>query len=157
MGRRREAIATKEGWLYLVALLDTCSRMIVGWSISPWHDEQLVETALSMALSRRQVTGSLLHHTDRGSPYTATDYLTLLAKHGIQASMSGKGNPYDNAMIESFFSNLRAELTDLTCFPTRQAARTVVFEYIEVFYHRQRLHSALGYRSPAAFEADILS
>jgi putative transposase len=152
-------IWTDEGWLYLAALLDTYARTIVGWAMSAFRDEALVETALTMALTRRNVSPEcdLLHHSDRGSQYTATAYLALLAQHGIQVSMSGKGNPYDNAMIESFFSTLRAELTDLERFPTRQAARTAIFEFIEVFYHRQRLHSALGYRSPAAFEADVLS
>jgi putative transposase len=152
-------IWTDEGWLYLAALLDTYSRTIVGWAMSQFRDEPLVETALNMALARRRLSpaDALLHHTDRGSQYTATGYLALLTQHDIQVSMSGKGNPYDNAMMESFFSTLRAELTDLERFPTRQAARTAVFEFIEVFYHRQRLHSALGYRSPAAFEAGVLS
>lgn len=152
-------IWTDEGWLYLAALLDTCSRMIVGWAMSSLRDEKLVETALRMALSRRTLAAgtTLLHHTDRGSQYTATAYLALLAQYGIQVSMSGKANPYDNAMMESFFSTLRAELTDLVDFPTCQAARTAVFEFIEVFYHRQRLHSALDYRTPIAFEAGILS
>ena len=95
----------------------------------------------------------MIQHTDRGSQYTADDYLALLKDYGIQVSMSGKGDPYDNAMMESFFSTLRAELTDLERFANRQAARTAVFEFIEVFYNRQRLHSSLRYRSPAAFEA----
>lgn len=152
-------IWTDEGWVYLAALLDTYSRMIVGWAMRPVRDEKLVEDALKMALNRRpDATGTgLLHHTDRGSQYTATDYLARLAQHGIQVSMSGKGNPYDNAMMESFFSTLRAELTDLDHFPTRQTARTAVFEFIEVFYHRQRLHSALDYRTPVAFEAGVVS
>jgi putative transposase len=152
-------IWTDQGWLYLAALLDTYSRRIVGWAMSQFRDEALVEAALKMALAQRHIsaTTDLLHHTDRGSQYTASDYLALLERHGVQVSMSGKGNPYDNAMIESFFSTLRAELTDLERFPTRQAARTAVFEYIEVFYHRQRLHSALAYRTPVVFEVDALS
>lgn len=143
-----------EGWLYLAALLDTYSRFIVGWAMSVYRDEALVEAALRMALAWRELpdTTALIQHTDRGSQYTADDYLTLLKAHGIQVSMSGKGNPYDNAMMESFFSTLRAELTDLQRFTTQQAARTAVFEFIEVFYNRQRLHSSLGYRSPLAFE-----
>lgn len=100
---------------------------------------------------------TLIQHTDRGSQYTAAEYLALLKQHGIQVSMSDKGNPYDNAMMESFFSTLRAELTDLERFTTRQVARTTVFEFIEVFYNRQRLHSSLGYLSPLAFETDHLS
>jgi transposase InsO family protein len=122
--------------------------------MSVYRDEALVTDALRMALARRDLPqpDDLIHHTDRGSQYTADDYLALLKTHGIQVSMSGKGDPYDNAMIESFFSTLRAELTDLERFPTRQAARTAVFEFIEVFYNRQRLHSSLGYRSPLVFE-----
>jgi transposase InsO family protein len=147
-------IWSDEGWLYLATLLDTYSRLIVGWAMSIYRDEALVEAALRMALAGRELPddSDLIQHTDRGSQYTADDYLTLLKAHGIQVSMSGKGNPYDNAMMESFFSTLRAELTDLQRFATRQAARTAVFEFIEVFYNRQRLHSSLGYRSPLAFE-----
>jgi putative transposase len=112
-----------------------------------------------MALAWRKLppVTDLIQHTDRGSQYTADDYLALLKEHGIQVSMSDKGDPYDNAMMESFFSTLRAELTDLEHFSTQQAARTVVFEFIEVFYNRQRLHSSLGYRSPLAFENAPLS
>lgn len=152
-------IWTDEGWLYLAALLDTYSRFIVGWAMSGYRDEALVTDALGMALARRQLPqpANLIQHTDRGSQYTADDYLALLREQGIQVSMSDKGDPYDNAMMESFFSTLRAELTDLQRFPTRQAARTVVFEFIEVFYNRQRLHSSLGYRSPKVFETAHLS
>jgi transposase InsO family protein len=152
-------IWTDEGWLYLAALLDTYSRFIVGWAMSVSRDEALVTDALRMALARRNVpkTAHLIQHTDRGSQYTAEAYLALLKQHGIQVSMSDKGDPYDNAMMESFFSTLRAELTDLEPFATRQAARTAVFEFIEVFYHRQRLHSSLGYLSPMAFESAHLS
>lgn len=152
-------IWTDEGWLYLAALLDTYSRLIVGWAMSVYRDETLVETAFRMALARRTLPqpATLIQHTDRGSQYTAAEYLALLKQHGIQVSMSDKGNPYDNAMMESFFSTLRAELTDLERFTTRQVARTTVFEFIEVFYNRQRLHSSLGYLSPLAFETDHLS
>ena len=152
-------IWTDQGWLYLAALLDTYSRFIVGWAMSGYRDEALVTDALQMALARRDLPPSsdLIHHTDRGSQYTADDYLALLKAYGIQVSMSDKGDPYDNAMMESVFSTLRAELTDLERFPTRQAARTAVFEFIEVFYNRQRLHPSLGYRSPAAFETAHLS
>lgn len=152
-------IWTDEGWLYLAALLDTYSRFIVGWTMSVYRDEALVTDALCMALLQRDIsaTTELIHHTDRGSQYTADEYLARLKAHGIQVSMSGKGNPYDNAMMESFFSTLRAELTDLEHFATRQAARTAVFEFIEVFYNRQRLHSSLDYRSPLTFESALLS
>ena len=152
-------IWTEEGWLYLAALLDTYSRWVVGWAMSVYRDEALVTDALCMALVRRDIPemADLIHHTDRGSQYTADEYRMLLKAHGIQISMSDKGDPYDNAMMESFFSTLRAELTDLERFPTRQAARTAVFEFIEVFYNRQRLHSSLGYRSPLVFETTHLS
>jgi len=152
-------IWTDEGWLYLAALLDTYSRFIIGWAMSVYRNELLVTDALRMALTRRELPEhtDLIQHTDRGSQYTADDYLALLREQGIQVSMSDKGNPYDNAMMESFFSTLRAELTDLVRFPTRQAARTAVFEFIAVFYNRQRLHSSLGYRSPADFETAHLS
>jgi len=152
-------IWTDEGWLYLAALLDTYSRLIVGWAMSLYRDEALVTDALCMALVQRDCsqTAALIHHTDRGSQYAADDYRAVLKAQGIQLSMSDKGNPYDNAMMESFFSTLPAELTDLEHFPTRQAARPAVFEFIVVFYNRQRLHSALGYRSPADFETAHLS
>jgi transposase InsO family protein len=146
------AIWTNEGWVYLATLLDTYSRYIVGWAMSAHRDEALVTAALRMALARRDIPDTLIHHTDRGSQYTADDYLALLHAHGIQVSMSGKGDPYDNAMMESFFSTLRAELTELERFHTRQQAQTAVFEFIEVFYNRQRLHSSLSYRSPEAYE-----
>lgn len=141
-----------EGWLYLAAILDTYSRRIVGWAMSIYRDEALVTSALEMALGWRKASNELIHHTDRGSQYTAQEYLSLLRKQGIKISMSRKGDCYDNAMIESFFSTLRAECTDLQYFATYTAARLTVFEFIEVFYNRQRLHSSLGYCSPADFE-----
>jgi transposase InsO family protein len=151
------AIATDEGWLYLAALLDTFSRRIVGLAMDAHRDEALVEAALRMALGQRHVgldPGSLIHHTDRGSQYTADDYLGLLNHHHTIVSMSRKGDCYDNAMMESFFSTLRAECTDLHHFATRADARAVVFEFIMVFYNRQRIHSSLGYRSPVDFEVE---
>lgn len=152
-------IWTGEGWLYLAAILDCFSRMIVAWAMSAQRDEQLVEDALLMALKRRKISpaSGLLHHTDRGSQYTATDYLKHLAAHGIQVSMSNKADPYDNAMMESFFSTLRAELTDLQEFMTHHAARVAIFDFIEVFYNRQRIHSSIGYLSPTEYEANTLS
>lgn len=127
--------------------------------MSAYRDEALVTDALRMALLQRDIPSAaeLIHHTDRGSQYTADDYRALLKQQGILVSMSDQGNPYDNAMMESFFSTLRAELTELERFPTRHAARTAVFEFVEVFYNRQRLHSSLGYRSPADFETALLS
>jgi putative transposase len=148
-------IWTDEGWLYLAALLDVFSRMIVGWAMSAYRDEQLVEDALRMALKRRHILpdAELAHHTDRGSQYTADDDLALLVEHGIVVSMTRKADPYDNAMMESFFSTLRAELTDLECFPTRAAARVAVFDYLDVFYNRQRIHTSIEYTHPTAYEA----
>jgi putative transposase len=146
-------IWTEEGWLYVAALLDTFSRRIVGLAMSALRDAPLVEAALQMALGQRVLDGPLIHHTDRGSQYTADDYLACLKACGVSVSMSGKGDPYDNAMAESFFSTLRAECTELQHFATRREARLAVFEYIMVFYNRQRLHSALGYCSPVDFEA----
>jgi transposase InsO family protein len=152
-------IWTDEGWLYLAALLDTYSRFIVGWSMSAYRDATLVESALHMALAQRSLLPdpALIHHTDRGSQYTADAYVALLASAHLQVSMSGKGDPYDNAMMESCFSTLRAELTELQRFATRDAARAAVFDFIEGFYNRQRLYSSLGYHSPADFEAAQLS
>jgi transposase InsO family protein len=152
-------IWTGEGWLYLAALLDTYSRKLVGWAMSTTRDEILVTNALQMALRQRTLSAdvALIHHSDRGSQYTADHYRALLAAHGIQLSMSAKGDPYDNAMMESFFSTLRAELTDLHPFATFTAARSAVFEFIEVFYNRQRLHSSLGYLTPTDFEETFLS
>jgi putative transposase len=146
-------VPTDEGWLYVAALLDTFSRRIIGLAMSAYRDEALVMAALRMALAQRVLVGDLIHHTDRGSQYTADDYLALLKAHGVTLSMSGKGDPYDNAMMESFFSTLRAECTERHHFATRETARLVIFEYVMVLYNRQRLHSALGYHCPVDFEA----
>jgi transposase InsO family protein len=144
-------IPTREGFLYLASLEDVFSRKIVGWAMDEHMEQVLVEQALQMALSQRQPENDLLHHSDRGSQYTSLDYQTRLAQHHITVSMSSVGNCYDNAMKESFFATLKSEcVTDL--FDTRVQARTAIFEYIEVFYNRQRLHSALGYLSPEQFE-----
>lgn len=143
---------TDEGWLYLSALEDLYSRRIVGWAMSEFRDERLVEDALWMALIRRQPDGNLLHHSDRGSQYTSRSYKSVLDHYGIELSMSRKGNCWDNAVMESFFGTLKAECTDRRSFATRQEAKTVIFEYMEVFYNRQRLHSSLGYVSPENFE-----
>jgi transposase InsO family protein len=146
-------IWTDEGWLFLAALLDTYARLIVGWARSAYRDEALVTAALRMAFGRRYPSADLIHHTDRGSQYTADDYRTWLASYRIQVRMSRKGDCYDKAMLDSFFSTLRAECADLQRCSTRQAARLAVFEFIEVFYNRQRLHSSLGYLSPSEHEA----
>lgn len=146
-------IPTGEGWLYLAGVLDLYSRRIVGWSMAPHMQTQLVQDALEMALARRGPATDLLHHSDRGSQYASEDYQHLLQIHQITVSMSGKGDCWDNACMESFWGTLKGELVSQQPYATRQEARTSIFEYLEVFYNRQRLHSSLGYQSPEAFEA----
>lgn len=147
-------IDTCEGWLYLGAVLDVYSRRIVGWSMSERLQEKLVEDALLMALGRRTIASTLIHHSDQGSQYTSAAYLALLQANGIQVSMSGVGNCYDNAMMESFFATLKTEGV-IERFATRSQARQTIFEYIEVWYNRLRRHSALGYLSPMQFEQRV--
>lgn len=146
------AIATRVGWLYLAAILDVYSRRVIGWAMGARRDEQLVVAALRMALAQRRPQAPLLHHSDRGSQYTSSAYQAELARHGIIVSMSRKGDCYDNAVMESFFATLKAECVDPSDFQTHAEAQTHVFDYLEVFYNRQRLHSALGYRAPITFE-----
>ena len=144
-------IDTAEGWLFLATVLDLFSRKVVGWAMSEQMDTTLVETAFRMAVQGRQPTATLLHHSDQGSQYTSAAYQSSLSSANIQMCMSRVGNCYDNAVAESFFGTLKAEcVTDQ--FATRTLARTMIFEYIEVWYNRQRLHSTLGYLSPAEFE-----
>lgn len=144
-------IATGQGWLYLAVVMDLFSRKIVGWSMDTRMKTDLVATALQMALRQRRPSSDLLHHSDRGSQYTSADYQRLLARHGITVSMSRSGNCYDNAAMESFFATLKTECADHR-FPTRQDARTALFDFIECWYNRARRHSTLGYLSPEAFE-----
>ena len=147
-------VPTGEGWLYLAAVLDCFSRKIVGWSMADHMETDLVAGALTMALQhRRPDGGKLLHHSDRGVQYASDDYQHLLARHGITCSMSGRGDCYDNAMMESFWATLKTELIHHQKYATREQARQSIFEYVEVFYNRQRLHSSLGYKSPESFEA----
>lgn len=148
-------IETGEGWLYMAALLDLFSRKIVGWSMSDSMRVELVDDALNMALSRRQPDKGLLHHSDRGVQYACGAYQQRLKQNGITCSMSRTGNCYDNAAMESFWSTLKTELVHHTKFATRSEARKVIFEYVEVFYNRERKHSSLGYLSPEAFEAAL--
>jgi transposase InsO family protein len=148
-------IPTQEGWLYLAAVIDLCSRKIVGWATADHLRAELTSEALEMALLQRRPTGELLHHSDRGVQYACDDYQGLLAQHGLSCSMSRVGNCYDNAVIESFFGTLKTELVYHEQYPTREAARRSLFEYIEVFYNRQRRHSALNYQSPARYEASL--
>jgi putative transposase len=146
-------ISTDEGWLYLAGVIDLHSRRIVGWSMADHMQTDLVADALTMALSRRQPPAGLLHHSDRGVQYASDAYQQLLMEHGIDVSMSGKGDCWDNAVIESFWATLKNELVHHEHYATREQARRSIFEYIEVFYNRKRLHSSLGYVSPETFEA----
>jgi transposase InsO family protein len=145
-------IETREGWLYLSGVLDVYSRKIVGWSMDKQHDAELVKTALQMALLSRQPAAGLIHHSDRGSEYASTSYQLLLQEQNIQASMSNTGDCYDNAMMESFWATLKEECCGNTIFPNRNEAKTAIFEYIEVYYNRKRIHSSLGYMSPFEYE-----
>jgi transposase InsO family protein len=147
------AIPTRAGWLYLAIVLDLYSRRVVGWAMQARADRALAADALTMALLHRQPPPGLIHHTDQGSQYAAMAYRQVLIQHGLVASMSRRGNCYDNAVAESFFSTLKNELVHDRTFLTRDEARNQVFEFIEVFYNRQRVHQTLGYVSPAAFEA----
>lgn len=144
-------IETAEGWLYLAIVLDLFSRRVIGWAMSAKMDAELVETALRMALLGRHPPAGLLHHSDQGSQYTSTTYLNCLNAALAVLSMSGAGNCYDNAAMESFFSTFKTECVT-GIFTSHAQARTVIFEYIEVWYNRQRLHSTLGYFSPVDFE-----
>lgn len=144
-------IDTAEGWLYLAAVLDLFSRRVVGWAMDEHMEASLVQQAWHMAVAQRCPSADLLHHSDQGSQYTSEIYLQSLAVYHCQVSMSRTGNCFDNAAMESFFSTLKTECADQP-FETRAQARTTIFEYIEAWYNRQRLHSSLGYLSPAEFE-----
>ncbi len=144
---------TSEGWLYLAVLMDLCSRRIVGWSLRERLGGELTLEALNHALEARQPQPGLLHHSDRGSQYTADAYQTRLRSQGFAVSMSRKGDCWDNSPLESFFATLKKELLREADFATRGQARAAIFDYIEGFYNRRRLHSALGYLSPVQCEA----
>ena len=143
---------TREGWLYLAAILDLYSRRVVGWAMSESLSRELALDALDMALLTRSPPNGLLHHSDRGCQYASADYQAALAERGITCSMSRKGNCWDNAVAESFFATLKTELVNEANYATRAEARTSIFEYLEVFYNRRRRHSTLGYVSPLDFE-----
>jgi transposase InsO family protein len=145
-------VPTREGWLYLAVLLDAHSRRVVGWAMADHLRTELALDALAMALRARRPGAGLVHHTDRGCQYTAAAYREVLAARGVTVSMSRAGDCLDNAMAESFFATLKAELADARVWPSRAAARTAIFEWLEVWYNRQRRHSALGYHAPVAFE-----
>ena len=146
-------VATEEGWLYLAGILDLYSRRLAGWAMSEHIDTELVLAAWGMARTQRQPPPGLVFHSDRGVQYASQDYRQALHSAQALASMSRKGNCYDNAAMESFWSTLKQELIYRRHFKTRDEARRAIFDFIEVFYNRRRLHSSLGYKSPLDFEA----
>lgn len=145
-------IPTRQGWLYLAVILDLYSRAVVGWSMSGCCDEELVENALKMAVLRRHPKAGLLHHSDRGCQYTSRVYRQQLEQMGMVVSMSRKGNCWDNAVMESFFGSLKEECVESLVYSSHEQARRSLFEYLEVYYNRQRRHSTLGYVSPLMYE-----
>ena len=148
-------IPTREGWLFLAVVLDLYSRRVVVWAFGPALTAVLARAALQMALCHRRPAAGLLHHSDRGCQYASTDYRALLAAHGLVASLSRTGNPYDNAAMESFYSTLKIECRHRHKLATRAEAQAVTFDYLETFYNRERIHSALGYKSPVDFEQQL--
>jgi transposase InsO family protein len=146
-------IPTKQGWLYLAGVMDLCSRKIVGWSMGSTMETSLVRDALTMAIKARNPGPGLLHHSDRGVQYACREYREILDRHRMEASMSRTGNCYDNAPTESLWGTVKTEAVNEEQFETREQAKAVLFDYIEVFYNRRRRHSSLGYLSPEQFEA----
>lgn len=149
-------IWTQEGWLYLAVVIDLCSRKVVGWSMSSRMKAQLVCDALKMAIWRRRPEAGLIHHSDRGSQYASKAFRRLLKAHGINGSMSRKGDCWDNAVVESFFGSLKQEQVQWQHYQTRYEAQQDILEYITMFYNSQRLHSYLDYRSPCDYEQQLL-
>jgi transposase InsO family protein len=145
-------IRTRTGFLYLAVLLDLFARKVVGWSMHDRPNLEVTLRALDMALEQRRPAPGLVHHTDQAPLYSAYEYRDRMQAHGLVPSMSGRGNCYDNAVAESFFSNLKNELVHHCDFVSREAARAAIFDYIEVFYNRQRRHQTLGYLSPTQYE-----
>lgn len=148
-------VPTREGWLYVAAIVDLFSRRVVGWSMSASLETTFCLDALAMALRARKPSAGLVHHSDRGCQYASGAYRKALEANGLVCSMSRKGNCWDNAVAESFFATLKGDLVDHADFATRAEARAAIFEYIEVFYNRQRRHSHLGYQTPAGFEEEV--
>jgi putative transposase len=145
---------TDEGWCYLAVILDLFSRAVVGWALDTSLSTRLPLAALDMAIRRRHPASGLLHHSDRGCQYTSAEYRAALAELGVTVSMSRKGNCWDNAVAESFFATLKGELVYRRNWSTRLELRAATFEYIEAFYNRQRLHSSIGYKTPAEIESE---
>lgn len=148
-------VPTREGWLYLSVFIDVCSRAVVGWSMSDRMTATLVTDSLEMALWKRRPLAGLLVHSDRGSQYASDRYQQLLSDNGFICSMSRKGNCWDNAVAESFFHTLKTELIHHEDFQTREEAQQAIFDYIEVFYNRQRKHSTNGYLAPLVYEQKL--
>lgn len=148
-------LPTGEGWLYLAVILERATRRVVGWAVRPHLDQALTLSALQMALQHHRPTGGGLHHSDRGVQYASHAYRELLETAGFTVSMSRRGDCWDNAVVESFFATLTKELLLEGVFPTHTAARHAVFEFIEIWYNRQRRHSALAYRTPVEFEREL--
>lgn len=148
-------VETAEGWLYLAGVLDLYSRRLIGWAMGSGLETALPLAALQMALRQRRPEAGVLHHSDRGCQYASADYRCALDHHGCIASMSRKGNCYDNAAMEAFWSTLKHELIYRRRFATRAEATTAIFDYIESFYNRTRLHSALGFKSPLDYESNL--
>jgi putative transposase len=148
-------ISTQGGWIYLAGIMDLCSRQIVGWTLQHALESTLVERAFEQARAQHRPPAGLIHHSDRGSQYASGSFQTLMRTHQIQPSMSAAGYCYDNAHMESFWSTLKKELIHGRTFADLFAARSALFEYIEIFYNRERLHSALNYQSPVDFERNL--
>lgn len=148
-------VPTSEGWLYLAIVLDLASRRVVGWAMREVVDAELALAALRMAVETRRPAPGLIHHSDRGVQYACGEYRALLTAHRLIASMSRKGDCWDNAVVESFFATLERELIDRNRWATRDAARRAIFRYIETWYNPHRLHSTLDYLSPADYERQL--
>jgi putative transposase len=150
-------VPTRSGWLYLAVMIDLHSRLVVGWSMKERPNQELVNEALMMAVEQRRPKPGLIHHSDQGILYSSGSYLALLKKYGMLRSMSSKGNCYDNAVAESFFSSLKNEIVHHRNYQTRDEARAEIFEYIELFYNRKRLHQSLNYQIPMQYKSDEVS
>jgi putative transposase len=148
-------VPTLEGWLYVAGVIDRCTRRCIGWAMGDSLETSLPLAALDMALKQRKPPAGLVHHSDRGVQYASAAYRQRLADAGVVPSMSRRGNCYDNAMMESFWSTMKRELVHRCLFATRAQARMAIFEWIEIFYNRTRFHSALGYKSPVDFETQL--